>query len=110
MATRRLDNGLHSQTNKKYHSSTVNCLKITNKIVFESVSLCKYARQFVGRSGTISDRLFSCSDSDDLIKQFCWFAVDNEFTTKAILGYFVRPASRRLECLGTHGRERNSSF
>jgi len=32
-----------------------------NKRVCESVSLCRYARQFDGRSETISDGLFSCS-------------------------------------------------
>ena len=39
---------------------TINCLS-KNRRVFESVSLCEYACQFVGRSQSMNNGLVSCS-------------------------------------------------
>ena len=51
----------HRQTNAGDYIIPRESFRGDNKRVFESVSLCKYARQLVGRSETISDRQFSCS-------------------------------------------------
>jgi len=62
-------------THKNNVVHTINCLS-KNKRVFESVSLCEYACQFVGRSQLMNNGLVSCSWYKQIVLKTVFWLVD----------------------------------